>query len=432
MSKRYLRYALAVIFFANFLSYLDRQLVSALEEPLSSALDLSSTQFGFLWTLFTLGYMLCAPFIGYASDRFRRTRIFAGCILVWTLATIASGMARSKEVLYVARVLIGLGEAGCLVVGSALISDFFPPDRRGRALSVFYLGMPLGGTFAFIMAGLLLDIGWRNLFYIAGAPGFLVCILIWIMIDPPRGSSESPSAAREPHAPNPVLHPPAPAAASVEDSDRGGIVRYLELLRTPTLMFVILAQAFAVIILVPLVHFGVEFFIKSRHMGLKEARISLGGIAAVAGAAGNSLSGWLGDRLNRRFKGAYAGMAGVSYLLGLPCLLVGFSAHDKWVYLPALTLGAFCIFLCMPAVNTQIANATHPTQRAMAWALAVFVLHMMGDTLSPPIFGKVEAVIGRHRAFLAFSLALLPASICCFIASRTAEADLAKLSARPD
>jgi MFS family permease len=405
----YSRYALAVIFTANFLSYLDRQLVSALERPICDALHLNGTEFGFLWTLFTLGYMLCAPFIGYASDRYRRTRIFAFCVFVWSLATIASGLAPVKGVIYVSRVLIGLGEAGCLVIGSALISDFFSQETRGRALSFFYLGMPIGGTAAFIMAGLLLGLGWRTLFVIAGVPGFLMTFLIWSMIDPPRGSSDHVGGRG-----------PAPKGV--------GIAPYLRLFKTPTLMFVILAQAFAVIILVPLVHFGVEFFIKERGMGLKTARLSLGVIGLIAGAAGNSLSGWLGDRLHRRFKGAYAGMAGVSFLLGLPCLLVGFTATDKWVFLPALTLGAFCIFLCMPAVNTQIANSTSPTQRAMAWALAVFILHLLGDTLSPPIFGRVEMAVGRHTAFMLFSIALVPASLCCFIAARTAARDEAAIA----
>jgi MFS family permease len=411
----YARYALAIIFSANFFSYLDRQLVSALEEPITSpvtGLGLSSAEFGFLWTLFTLGYMICAPFIGYFSDRYRRTRIFAFCVFIWSLATIASGLATVKWLLYTSRVFIGLGEAGCLVIGSALISDFFGKENRGRALSIFYLGLPIGGTAAFIMAGLLLDLGWRWLFVIAGAPGFIITVLIWMMIDPPRGSSDQPGGHD--------AHGPAPKGA--------GVGQYLQLLKTPTLMFVILAQAFAVIILVPLVHFGVQFFIKERGMGLQAARLSLGVIALVAGAAGNSLSGWLGDRLRKKYKGGYAAMAGVSFLLGLPCLLVGFSSQNRFVFLPALTLGAFCIFLCMPAVNTQIANSARPTQRAMAWALAVFILHLLGDTLSPPVFGKVDELIGRYKAFMLFSFALIPASLCCFIAARTAARDEARIA----
>jgi predicted MFS family arabinose efflux permease len=412
VTKRYPKYALTIIFFANFLSYLDRQLVSALEEPLRKDLRLDLVDYNLLWTLFTVGYMICAPFIGFASDRYRRPRLFACCIFIWSLATIASGMATTKEILYVSRVLIGLGEAGCLIIGSALISDFFGKETRGRALSIFYSGLPLGGTCAFILAGLLLNhTGWRNLFFIAGVPGFLVTVLIWMMIDPPRGGTDL-SQPPQPHG--------KPGGA--------GFREYLQLLRTPTLMLVILAQAFAMVILVPLVHNGVGFFQEYRGMGGKEAKLALGIIALIAGCLGNGLSGILGDRLRKRFKGAYALLAGVSFMAAYPCLLVGFTTPHKWIFLPALTLGAFFIFLCMPAVNAQIANSARPTQRAMAWALAVFILHLLGDTFSPPIFGMVGEEVGRLKAFLLFSTALLPASFCCFLAARTAARDEARLS----
>lgn len=410
-APRSARYALAIIFSANFLSYLDRQLVSALEEPIRRNVGLSSAEFGLLWTLFTLGYMACSPFIGYASDRVRRPYLFAACVVVWSLATLASGWAPTKGVLYASRVLIGLGEAGCLIVGSALISDYFPRESRGRALSVFYLGLPIGGTAAFILAGvfLKLELGWRTLFYAAGLPGFLVALLIALLADPPRGAMDPGGS-----------HGPV----------RGGGVRdYLRLFRTPALLWIVLAQAFAVIILVPLIHFGVEFFVQERGMGKDRARIALGVIALAAGGLGNTLSGVLGDRLARRFRGAYATMAGVSFLLALPCLVIGFLAPRPAVFLPLLTLGAFFIFLCMPAVNTQIANVTHPTQRAMAWALAVFVLHLLGDTLAPPVFGLADHALGRLKAFLIFSAALVPASLCCFLAARTAARDEARAAA---
>jgi MFS family permease len=419
VTKRYARYALAVIAIANFLSYLDRQLVSALERPISDAvhgLDLNAAEFGLLWTLFTIGYMVCSPFIGFASDRYSRPRIFAACIFVWSLATISSGMAQAKWILYVSRVFIGLGEAGCLIVGSSLISDYFSKETRGRALSIFYLGLPLGGTFAFILAGLLINVvSWRVLFYMAGIPGFALSVFIWLLTEPPRGGADEAAGG----------HAPVRAAPR----------EYLQLFRTPSLLFIILAQAFAMVILAPLVHFGVKFFETARGMTANEARIALGVIALVAGAAGNSVSGLLGDRLARRSRGAYAAMAGVSYLAGFPCLLGGFLFESRWLFLPAVTLGAFCIFLCMPAVNTQIANVTRPNQRAMAWALAVFILHLLGDTLSPPLFGGIEIALSggvkddpaaRQTAFLWFATALVPAALCCFLSARTTARDEAR------
>lgn len=421
-------WALGVIFLANFLNYMDRQVVSALEKPLSDALHLDETEFGFLWTLFTLGYMLCAVPIGLLADRFSRTRIFAFCVLVWSVATVASGMARTKEVLYIARVFIGVGEAGCLVIGPAIISDLFRRETRGRALSIFYLGMPLGGTAAFILTGILSKVdwsafytqrqlpswvvevyladAWRNMFYLAGVPGFLVAVLIWWLPDPERGAGEGAHHGMR----------------------RGGIGDYLRLLRTPTLLLIILAQAFAVFFLVPLIHFGVRFFEESRGMAPEESRISLGLMALVAGVLGNSVSGLLGDRLARRYKGAYALLAGAGFLLGWPCLLLGFVALERWIFLPALTLGCFFYFLCMPAVNTQIANVVSPAQRATAWALAVFVLHLLGDTVAPPLFGHASSLLGRQQAFIYFSGAIGLAGVTCLLAALTARGDIARVT----
>ena len=405
-SRRAALWALGIIFAANFLNYLDRQLVSALEKPLEEALGLDAFEFGLLWTLFTLGYMLCAVPTGFLADRTSRTRLFGLCILIWSAATIASGMAQSKEVLYVARVLIGVGEAGCLIIGPSLISDLFTKEVRGRALSVFYLGMPLGGTTAFILtavlfyidwrevyeaAGLpadLIDIylaaPWRNMFYLAGLPGLLVAALIAAMPDPPRGASEG--AHHGMHG--------------------GGLGQYLHLLRTPTLLLIILGQAFSVVTLIPLIHFGVKFFEDERGLGPQEARL-LAVVFLVAGVCGMVVSGLLGDRLARRIKGAYALLAGVCFLTGWPCLLAGFLVPDRGVFLPALTAGCFLIFMCMPAVNTQIANVVSPAQRGTAWALAVFILHLLGDTLAPPVFGLVSDRIGRQTAFTVFSGALI-------------------------
>jgi len=400
-------WGLGIIFAANFLNYLDRQLVSALEDPIRRELNLDGLEYGLLWTLFTVGYMLYSMPIGLWADRSSRTKIFAGCVVVWSIATIVSGLAQEKYLLGAARLFIGVGEAGCLVIGPSLISDLFSKEVRGRALSVFFLAMPLGGTMAFLMAGLLFGMGWRNMFFLAGAPGFLIAVLIWLMPDPPRGGTESAGG----HG----MH------------GGGSFQEYLQLLRNPTLLLVILAQAFAVILLIPLVHFGVKFFVDTRGMSEESARVSLGIMALIGGVLGSSLSGFLGDLLSRRTKGAYALLAGISYLLGWPCVLLGFFSESPWVFLPALTGGCFFLFLCMPAVNTQIANVVNPMQRSTAWALAVFVLHFLGDMLSPPVFGKISDSIGRQQTYFYFSFGLVGAGLCCLIAACTASRDIARV-----
>lgn len=399
-------WALGIIFAANFLNYLDRFLVSAVEKQITGDIRLDEFEFGLLWTLFTVGYMCCAVPIGLIADRYSRTRLFAACVAVWSFATIVTGLATWKTLLYSARVFIGMGEAGCLVIGPSLISDFFDRGTRGRALSIFYLGMPLGGTAAFIFAAVFFEIGfgWRGLFYLAGFPGLIIAPIIWVMSDPPRGATERETS----------IHSPT-----------GGLHDYWQLLRNRTLLLIILAQAFSVTVLVPLLHFGKKFFLDKHGLGELQASLILLSVM-VAGAIGNSVSGWIGDRLAVRFKGAYAMLAGFGFLIAWPCLVVGFTAGSAWVFLPALALGSFCSFLCMPAVNTQIANVVNPVQRGTAWALAVLVLHLLGDMLAPPIFGQVSKHISRQTAFTIFSVALAPAILCCFAAARTAAGDIAR------
>jgi sugar phosphate permease len=200
-----------------------------------------------------------------------------------------------------------------------------------------------------------------------------------------------------------------------------GLKRYAALLKNRTLLFIILAQAFAVMFLQPFLHYGIGFFEEERSMSKERAALTLASLALVAGALGNALSGFIGDRLNRRVNGAYALMAGVTFCVGMPFMLIGFTSHQIAVAAPALGMGAFCYFLCMPAVNTQIANAVPADRRAMAYALAVFILHCLGDTAALPAFGRVSDYIGKKEtAFMIFSGALLLAGGCCFLAAKFA------------
>lgn len=402
-SSRYLAYALGVVLFANFLNYADRQVVSALELEIKSAFQMSKPEFGALWSAFTLGYMVFAPLIGYAAGRYRRTLLFAACVFIWSLATIGSGLATGKGMLFLSRFLIGVGEAGCLVIGPTLVADYFPARIRGRALALFFLGMPLGGTAGYLIGGLVTQYtgSWQNAFYVAGAPGLLVAALIAALVEPTRGGEETREEAR-PH----------------------GFGQYLELLRNRTLMLIILAQAFAVMILVPVLHYGIEFFQKERGMTKVEASLALGVIGLVGGVVGSGLAGVLGDRLARRTRGAYALIAGCAYAAALPAFVVGFLVPDRAVFLTSLGVGAMCLFLCMPSVNTQIANVVSGHQRAAAYALAVFVLHFLGDMAAPPVFGVVSERFGAQQTFVVTSSVLLLSALCCFAAVRTADRDI--------
>jgi MFS family permease len=337
--------------------------------------------------------------------------LFGLCIFIWSLATKWSGWAGLFEgvsgqvQLYTARFLIGIGEAGCLVIGPTLLADYFGKEVRGKVLSIFFLGMPLGGMAGYAVAAIANKHlgGWQNAFYFAGLPGIPLALVVYLLTDPPRGG---------------VVEDGHGHGGKFE-----GFGPYLELLKNRTLRFIILAQAFAVVILVPLLHFGVKFLQTKFEMTKEEATLRIGVIALLAGVLGNSLSGVVGDRLAKRTRGAYAFLAGVAYTIGAPFLILGFATTVEVIMLAALTFGAFCFFLCMPAVNTQIANVVSASHRARAFALAVFILHLLGDTLAPILFGVVSDMIGRQTAFVLFSCSLFASGACALIAMRTAQQD---------
>lgn len=402
ISKRYATYALIIIFFANFLSYLDRFLVSALLPKISKEFKLSGGEEGFLWTAFTLGYMISAPFIGYLSDRRSRPKIFAFCIFIWSLATIASGlssMAGSYTMLAISRVVIGIGEAGCLIIGPTLISDYFAPEVRGKMLSIFFLGLPLGSIGGFIVGDKIKD--WPTAFYIGGIPGFLVALLILFLYEPERGQSE--------HGSHTIVK-------------GGSIKQYLDLLKSKTLFFIIFAQAAGTFAFIPMVHFGKEYLLGIRKMTDDKATNILG-MAILVGAGGNYLGGWLGDKLYKRTKNAYSLLAAACYICGFAFTAFALLNQSQTLYIFG-TLAAFFFFLaCMPLVNTQIANVTSPTERAMAFSITVFILHLLGDTISPIIFGVAKDSAGLQKSFLIFALPLLLSFVLCLFASRYAKAE---------
>jgi MFS family permease len=266
---------------------------------------------------------------------------------------------------------------------------------RGRALSLFYLGMPIGGAAGYVVGGWAAQHlgGFRSAFFVAGAPGVLLALAILRLPEPGRGFAADPKGAP-------------------------GLRAYLGLLRNRPYVLVALAQTFAVAFLAPLLHFSVRFFEAERGLGKLQATLALAACALVAGIFGAGISGVIGDRLARRRPGGHARVAAVGYGLALPFMVVGFSAPSPWMFLPALFLGAGCLFACMPAVNTEIANVVPPEQRAMGYALAAFVLHTLGDMVSPPAFGALADARGAGGAFLGFAALLVGAAVCAELAAR--------------
>ena len=188
-SRRAARYALTILALINLFNYLDRWVVAALVESIKkSELHLSDTQIGLLPTGFIIVYTLTSPLFGTLGDRRARPPLIALGVAVWSVATALAGFARGFTSLFIARSGVGVGEAAYGTIAPALLADSFPIERRGRVLAVFFAAIPIGSAAGYVLGGLVdQHFGWRAAFWIAGAPGLLLALLVLLVKDPPRG-----------------------------------------------------------------------------------------------------------------------------------------------------------------------------------------------------------------------------------------------------
>ncbi len=180
---------LAVLTGLNGLNYLDRYVAAATLPLILADLALSDSAGGLLQSAFIITYSLACPGAGWLGDRQPRLRLAAAGVFVWSVATVASGLAPTYALLLVARAVIGVGEASYAVVTPSLLSDCYPPDRRARVLGIFYAAIPVGTALGYVLGGLVGEaFGWRAAFFVAGAPGALLAVLLTRMPEPPRGA----------------------------------------------------------------------------------------------------------------------------------------------------------------------------------------------------------------------------------------------------
>jgi len=392
--RRAATYALAVLTFINLFNYLDRWVVAAVVESIKkSELHLSDTQLGFVGAGFLIVYALTSPVFGTLGDRSKRPPLIALGVAIWSIATGLGGFARGFLSLFIARSTVGIGEAAYGTIAPALLSDHFPIEKRGRAFAVFFAAIPIGSAAGYILGGLVDHaFGWRAAFWIAGAPGLLLSLLVLKVVDPPRGvldAEQPPDDAR--------------GRASLHG-------RYLHLLRNRTFVLSALGYGAYTFALGGLAFWMPAFLERVRGMQRSEATVTFGAIALVTGFVGTFAGGWLGDLLLPRTKSAYLWVSGVATLLAAPVAYVALSNPHRGTYITAIVIAEVLIFMCTGPINSAIVNVVSPGERATAVGLSVLVMHLVGDIPSPPVIGALSDRSSLEHAFLIVPVAIVIAA----------------------
>ncbi|HXA16758.1 MAG TPA: MFS transporter [Thermoanaerobaculia bacterium] len=387
-TRRAARYALAILALINLFNYLDRWVVAALVESIKkSELHLSDTQIGLLPTGFIIIYTLTSPLFGTLGDRRARPPLIAFGVAVWSIATSLAGFARGFLSLFIARSGVGVGEAAYGTIAPALLADSFPIERRGRVLSVFFAAIPIGSAAGYILGGLVdQHFGWRAAFWIAGAPGLLLALLVLMVKDPPRGLHDS---------------------AVVAIAPKHWTVGYRDLFRNRPFILAALGYGAYTFALGGLGFWMPAFLERVRGMPRSEATVTFGVIACVTGFIGTFTGGWLGDLFLSRSKQSYLWVSGIATLIAAPATYIAVSNPHRSVYLPAIAIAEVFIFMCTGPINSAIINVVKPAERATAVGLSVLAMHLVGDIPSPPLIGLVSDHTSLERAFMLVPLSIV-------------------------
>lgn len=380
------RLALVVLILINLVNYIDRYNLPAVESLIEQEPGFFQvgdayvkTKIGSLFFAFMISYMLFSPLFGWLGDRYSRWRLISLGVLIWSLATFFCGFAGSFAVLFLLRCFVGIGEAAYGPAAPAIIADYYPVEKRGRAIAWFYAAIPVGGALGYLLGGQIAAIkidgqalGWRWVFLLMGPPGLALAAWSFFLKDPPRGLSEAEGAARE-----------------------GNQVKlsfwqeYALILRNRSYLLATLGMT-AMAFTVGGVAFWMPRYIAQDREGGNLATVNTiyGGITVLAGLTATLAGGWLADRLRPKLPGAYFWVSGVGMLIGfvlfLAVLVVPFPAC--WFL---LATAIFFLFLNTGPTNTILANVIHPRLRAAAVALNIFIIHAFGDAISPTIIGLI-------------------------------------------
>jgi MFS family permease len=408
-------YALALLMVINLFNYLDRTVLNALSLPIRGSVGIEKPAFGYLTSVFLYAYMLGAPLMGRLSERFSRWWIIAASVAVWSLASGMTGLASTFGMLLVSRILVGIGEAGYGPAAPALISDYFPIERRGRVMALFYLAIPVGSALGYVYGGPFTrgNDSWRWAFYLVVPPGLLLAMLCLRQKEPAKPSDapvEQRSLVRDTKAllriPSYVFNTLAMTAMTFAI---GGISVWI-----PEYMTDRMAQQHGIY---PLILLGQPWALEQRETMLQDVNTTFGIIVVIAGIISTFLGGWVSDKLRVRFGGAYMLVSGLAILVAFPCTIAMLKLPFPYTWVAVFGAVFFLFFNTGPA-NTALANVTSSNMRATAFALNIFTIHAFGDAFSPPLIGWLASKTTWDNAFLLVSLMMVLASALWLLGSR--------------
>lgn len=395
-------YVLLVLVLVYTVNFIDRVVISIVQEPIKHEFALTDGQLGLMaGPAFVLFYATLGIPIARLAERYNRTTILAACTALWSAMTALCGAATSFPGLFLARIGVGVGEAGCTPPAQSLITDYFPSARRSTAIAIYTLGVPAGALLAAFGGGWIAQhLGWRETFLVLGLPGLALALLAKLTIkEPPRAGP----AARAP-----------------------GFGEALKILTSKRAFWhTAIGGGLASFVGYGVGQFTTSFLIRTHGLSLFEASGTNGILIGVFGGVGIFAAGYIADRIARTHPGALAWLPALGFLAATPLQIAGYLAGDVMVALAFLAAGMLAQYLYLGAMYAIAQGVSPPRIRATAAAILILIVNLIGYGFGPPTIGWLSDVLAAgmmKEAGLAVGACLSPspkdAALCASAAAR--------------
>jgi len=428
MSRRRLAFTLALLFGLNFMNFYDRQVVGAIGERLKTDWQLSDGQLGGLTTAFILLYAVVGIPLGRLADRGRRPVVLGVGAVIWSAFTALSGLASGFASLFIFRMGVGVGEASCAPAANSLLGDLFPKHQRARAISIFMLGLPLGLGASYAVSGLIVQAtgSWRTALLVAAIPGAMLGILAFFLPDPPRGGADGLAVAA-----------PAPDPRAIG-----------EILRIPTMWWIILSGALLNLNMYALGGFLTSFMIRYHALDIGQATLLVSVIIGFGGGLGMLAGGWVGDRAARHRVDGRLRAAALALVVAAPVALIalGQARGSYWSCAALLLPACFLHYIYYSTVYASIQDVIEPARRGTAMAV-YFMAFYFATAIGLYAFGRLSdylaagallagataadsRALGLHGAMYVVPIVAAVVAMALWAGSRTITADHARMESK--
>jgi predicted MFS family arabinose efflux permease len=365
--------ALGMLWFVYVLNFLDRQLLSILAKPIQDTLHVTDSDLGKIGGLyFALFYCLISIPVGWLADRTNRVRVLSIACGLWSAATVACGLSANYPQLVAARMAVGVGEAGGVPPSYAIITDYFPPGRRGTALGIFNLGPPVGQALGVAFgASIAAAFSWRHAFIVLGAVGIVTALIVALTVrEPPRGGLDPVGAAPE-------------KKASFGQTFRMFFSR-------PTLVLAALGGGATQFVTYGLGNFTTLFLQREKGMTLQEVALWFALVVLIGMGGGIYVSGRVIDRLAKKSRPGFALLPAITLALAVP-FYVAFVWAPTWQLAIAILIAPTLLnYFYLSACVALVQESVRPNERVMSGALLLLVMNLIGLGLGPTYVGAAS------------------------------------------